>query len=73
MLVLKQAFLTCIFYLLFALVIEGGIYTWGIFGKGGMIGLKGLPYVIFFGILWFISFILASHVVSWSLVRQFPK
>ena len=64
MIILKSAGFTCLFYLAFACLIEVGISAWFRWGKGSMIGLKGLPFVVLFGIIWFISFSLAWRIVA---------
>lgn len=72
MIILKLAALTCVFYLVIAAMIEAGIHLWVTLGKGGMIGLKGLPFVVFFGIAWLISFSLAARIISSSMAIKPP-
>jgi hypothetical protein len=64
MIILKHAGLTCFFYLAIALLIEAGISIWIRVGKGGMIGLRGLPFVVLFGIIWLLSFSIAWRIVA---------
>jgi hypothetical protein len=64
MLILKLAFLTCIFYLGIAIVLETDILLWARHaGSVGYAASRSLWFV-FFGIIWLVCFSLAWHIVS---------
>ena len=73
MLILKLAFLTCVFYLGIAIVLETGIMLWARHsGTVGYAASRSLWFV-FFGVMWLACFSLAWHIVYTGIHDQLHR